>query len=86
MPQRENFLTALADANVPEALIKNKRALELYREIKTEYDNDDSDDDAVVSSTTVSSRGGEGYKATMKSKTRKRRDDKKEVIDWTAPL
>ena len=42
MPQRENFLTALADASVPETLIKNKKALELYREIKADYDNDDS--------------------------------------------
>ena len=52
MPQRENFLTALADANVPEALIKNKTALKLYREIKSDYDNDDSNTEAIVSSTT----------------------------------
>ena len=33
-PQRERFLTALADVNVPETLVKNKTALERYRKIK----------------------------------------------------
>ena len=30
-PQRERFLSALADANVPETLVKNKALLERYR-------------------------------------------------------
>ena len=85
MPQRENFLTALAYASVPEVLIKKNTALELYREIKTDFNNDDlDDDDTEVSSKT--SRGREGYSASTKSKTRKRRVERKEFIDWTAPL
>ena len=68
MPQRENFLTALADASVLETLIKNKTALELYREIKTDYDNDDSNNEATVSSTTASFPGDEGYSASTKNK------------------
>ena len=56
MPQRENFLTALAAASVPEALIKNKTALELYREIKADYDSDDSINEAAVSSTVKKGR------------------------------
>ena len=85
MPQQESFLTALADANVPEALIKNKAALELYREIKNDYSNEDSDNDFEVSSTTASSSQSEkGYKTTKKAT--KGRDVLKDVIDWNAPL
>ena len=74
MPKRENFLTALADASVPETLINNKTALKLYRQIKADYDNDDSINEAAVSSTTASFRGDKGGK------------ERKEAIDWTAPL
>ena len=84
MPQQESFLTALADANVPEALIKNKAALQLYREIKNDYRNEDSDNDFEVSSTAASSSQSEkGYKTTKKAT--KSRDVLKDVIDWNAP-
>ena len=86
MPQREHFLTDLADASVPEALIKNKKALKLYREIKTDYDNDDSNNEATVSSTTATFCGDEGYSASTKNKIIKKRNEREEVIDWTAPL
>ena len=35
-PQREQFLNALAEANVPETLVKNRMALEHYRAIKND--------------------------------------------------
>ena len=49
-PQRDEFLTALADANVPETVIKNRAALERYRAIKT--GGNASTLDNAVSSTT----------------------------------
>ena len=86
MPQRESFLTALANANVPEALIKNRAALDLYREIKNDYSNDDSANDFEFSSTTSSSTQGEkGYETTKKHEITKSRDVLKDVIDWNAP-
>ena len=35
-PQREQFLNALTEANVPETLVKNRMALEHYRAIKND--------------------------------------------------
>ena len=35
-PERDHFLNALAEVNIPETLVKNKNALERYRLIKTD--------------------------------------------------
>ena len=93
-PQREQFLNALADANVPETLVKNKTALERYRAIKNDdavamtateterYDDDDDNeaiDDATVSSTTS---------VPLDNKKKKKRAVKQvttTAINWNAP-
>ena len=93
-PQREQFLNALADANVPETLVKNKTALERYRAIKNDdavamtateterYDDDDDNeaiDDATVSSTTS---------VPLDNKKKKKRAVKQvttAAINWNAP-
>ena len=63
-PQHNQFLAALADANIPETVIKNNAALKRYRAIKsgesavaTSRDNEDelndSTDSHTISSTTM---------------------------------
>ena len=93
-PERERFLSALAEANVPETLVKNKSALERYRAIKTsgstmreaiDHDNDkdvEEDEDTTVSSTTM-------QYDDLPIKKKKKREGKKKMIasnDWNAPL
>ena len=83
-PQRERFLNALAEANVPETLVKNKVALERYREIKNNVgdavaSNVESDDE--VSSTTTKRAA---VTSTMKS-TRKKASSPPS-INWNAPV
>ena len=74
-PQREQFLNALAQANVPETLVKNRMALEHYRAIKNDgvyQDNLESstlDQDEVI--------------PTTRKRTQTTEED---VIDWNAPL
>ena len=88
-PERERFLNALAEANVPETLVKNKNALERYRAIKTggttvreiTDDYDENDEDATVSSTTT--------KNDVTSSKKKKETTKKKTIasnDWNSPL
>ena len=50
-PLRDQFLAALADANIAKTVIKNKKALKRHRVIKADDANDPSDD-ATISSTT----------------------------------
>ena len=79
------FLNALAEANVPETLVKNKTALERYRQIKNNVgdavaptsSNVESGDE--VSSTTPKRVAAT---STMKS-TRKKASSS---IDWNAPM
>ena len=88
-PQRERFLSALADANVPETLVKNKAALERYREIKTggaATMHDDAIDDVTVSSTTSPLDDEVEYNAVKASKKKRTNEQASEVINWTAPL
>ena len=42
-PQREQYLNALAQANVPETLVKNRMALEHYRATKNDGARQDID-------------------------------------------
>ena len=42
-PQREQFLNALAEVNIPETLVKNRMALEHYRAIKNDGGHQDID-------------------------------------------
>ena len=74
-PQREQFLNALAQANVPETLVKNRMALEHYRAIK----NDGAYQDNLESSTLDQDE--------VIPTTRKRvQTTEEDVIDWNAPL
>ena len=85
-PERERFLNALADANVPETLVKNKNALERYRIIKTGAsamegisDDDDDDNPENVDNATVSS-------STDEPSRPKKKRTQKTVVNWNAPL
>ena len=82
-PQRERFLNALAEANVPETLVKNKAALERYRQIKNNVD----DAVAAVASNVepideVSSTTPKRVAATSTTKRKKASSS----IDWNAPM
>ena len=48
-PQREQFLNVLAQANIPEALIKNRLALEHYRAIKNDRSTSYQEDENIIS-------------------------------------
>ena len=85
-PERERFLNALAEANVPETLVKNKNALERYRVIKTDasamdgISNDDDDHNPEnVDIATVSS-------STDKPSRPKKKRTQKTMVNWNAPL
>ena len=85
-PERERFLNALADANVPETLVKNKHALERYRVIKAGAssmdgisDDDDDDNPENVDNATVSS-------STDEPSRPKKKRTQKTAVDWNAPL
>ena len=74
-PQREQFLNALAQANVPETLVKNRMALEHYRAIK----NDGAYQDNLEASTLDQ----DDVIPTTRKRTQTTEED---VIDWNAPL
>lgn len=87
-PQREQFLSALADVNIPETVIKNKGALERYREIKTGGNaaaHDDAGEETV--SSTTPSKGS--FNAEFQSKTKKSKHSParglKAALNWNAP-
>ena len=85
VPQRERFLNALAEANVPETLVKNKAALERYRQIK----NNVGDAVAVVASNVepideVSSTTPKRVAATSTMKSTRKKASSS--IDWNAPM
>ena len=98
-PQRERFLSVLAEANVPETLVKNKTALERYREIKNvgaitthrDEDDDEAINDATVSSTStlnasLDNDNDDSNALVVKKKSKKQVDKTSMAIDWTAPL
>ena len=74
-PQREQFLNALAQANVPETLVKNRMALEHYRAIKNDGAYQDNVDAASLHQDEVI--------PTTRKRTQMAEED---VIDWNAPL
>ena len=99
-PQREQFLSALAEVNVPETLVKNKMALERYCESKTDGDvamatmrrNEDDDDvinDATVSSTTKTHLDNDNNStastANKKNKNQVEKGAMEIDINWNAP-
>ena len=75
--QREQFLNALAEANVPETLVKNRMALEHYRAIK----NDGARQDSLEST----SLHQDELIPNMRKK-RKVQMTEEDPIDWNAPL
>ena len=85
-PQRERFLSTLAEANVPETLVKNKKALERYRQIKNNVGDvvgaaaSNVESDNEVSSTTAK-------RAVATSTTKNTRKKASSLtIDWNAPM
>ena len=68
-PPYEKFLKALAEANIPESIIKNKTALNQYRAIKRD------NKEAFVNE--VSSTAGAHQDSGIRSKLRS--------MDWEAP-
>ena len=100
-PQRDQFLTALADANIPETVIKNNAALERYRAIKSgdsivaESSRDDNDAISSTTSPTIQfherAEDDEDYDddddepPTWPTMKKKRADERRPVIEWTAP-
>ena len=82
-PQCERFL----NANVPETLLKNKAALERYRQIKNNVD----DAVAVAASNVepideVSSTTPKRVAATSTTKSTRKKASSSSSIDWTAPM
>ena len=75
--QREQFLNALAQANVPETLVKNRMALEHYRAIKNDGARQDS-----LESTSLH----QGELIPNVGKKRKVQMTEEDPIDWNAPL
>ena len=78
-PQREQFLNALAEANVPETLVKNRMALEHYRAIKNDGVRPDIDN--LELTTLHQDKVMPGVR-----KKRKVQMTEEDVIDWNAPL
>ena len=78
-PQREQFLNALAEANVPETLVKNRMALEHYRAIKN--DGVRTDINNLESKTLYQDKVITGV-----GKKRKVPMAEEDAIDWNAPL
>ena len=74
-PQREQFLNALAQANVPETFVKNRMALEHYRAIKN--------DGAYQDNVEAASLHQDEVIPTTRKRTQTTEED---VIDWNAPL
>ena len=78
-PQREQFLNALAEANVPETLVKNRMALEHYRAIKN--DGVRTDINNLESKTLYQDKVITGV-----GKKRRVPMAEEDAIDWNAPL
>ena len=78
-PQREQFLNALAEDNVPETLVKNRMELEHYRAIKNDGVRPHIDN---LELTTLHQH------KVMPGVRKKRKVQMTEegVIDWNAPL
>ena len=78
-PQREQFLNALAEANVPETLVKNRMALEHYRAIKNDGVRTDINnlESKTLYQDKVITGVGKKSKAPMAEEN---------AIDWYAPL
>ena len=74
-PQREQFLNLLAQANVPETLVKNRMALEHYRAIKNDVAYQDNLESSTLDQDEVI--------PTTRKRTQTTEED---VIDWNAPL
>ena len=74
-PQREQFLNALVQANVPETLVKNRMALEHYRAIKN--------DGAYQDNLEATSLHEDEVIPTKRKRTQTMEED---IIDWNAPL
>ena len=86
-PQRERFLNALAEANVPETLVKNKKALERYRQIKNNVgDAVASAASNVESEDEVSSTTTKRARATSMTKSTRKKASSPSSIDWNAPV
>ena len=75
--QREQFLNALAQANVPETLVKNRMALEHYRAIKNDGARQDSLESTSLRQDELIPNVG---------KKRKVQVTEEDPIDWNAPL
>ena len=78
-PQREQFLNALAQANIPKTLVKNRMALEHYRVIKNDGARPDINN--LESKTLYQDEVIPGVR--KKRKVQMTEDD---AIDWNAPL
>ena len=78
-PQREQFLNALAEVNIPETLVKNRMALEHYRAIKNDGGHQDIDN-------TESSTLNQDKLIPIVRKRRKVQMTEEGPIDWNAPL
>ena len=77
-PQREQFLNVLAQANIPEALIKNRLALEHYRAIKNDRSTSYQEDENIISTNL--------HKEETSPKMRKKQIGEVDSINWNAPL
>ena len=75
--QREQFLNALAQANVPETLVKNRMALEHYRAIKNDGARQDSLESTSLHQDELIPNVGKKRKVQM---------TEEDPIDWNAPL
>ena len=76
-PQREQFLNALAQVNVPETLVKNRMALEHYRAIKNDGARQDSLESTSLHQDELIPNVGKKRKVQM---------TEEDPIDWNAPL
>ena len=81
-PQRERFLNALAEANVPETLVKNKAALERYRQIKNNVDGN-----MASAATNVDSIDEVSSTTPIRAEATKTKNARKKTsISWEAPM
>ena len=87
-PQREQFLSALADVNIPETVIKNKGALERYREIKTSgnvVERDDVGEERVSSTTPSKGSSSVGFQPKAKKSKHSPARNLQAALNWNAP-
>ena len=87
-PERDYFLNALAEVNIPETLVKNKTALERYRLKKTdtnrvtEVEKEENDEKNINNDNASSSSAQKVEKPVRK----KQKQAGHTNIDWNAPL